>query len=352
MQKTQKPNGKKGKVGKGEPVFLVRPVAKKAGLDYLHLSLMVLVVILVGVALALSFSKPGTVVKGCEYGSMNGTCIVPQHNATQVLSAAMGILAAYKYSNTSLSLLPYYIIVNQSKASYIPGEGSWLVTAPYVDPFAHNVTYGLSLVLYDSNLSLRQASLSTLAPNTTTNDSVSAYGAVEIGGKEACSTKAPIPVYLVTDPYAPGAIQAIQKAINASTEFAGSINMSYYMIFTDYAVSHYNVYGQNTTQALGYYLYCSSKQAEFPAFVANLSKVYDGNPISEPVLQSVAQGSGLNTSELADCVGSSTSALDSQLALAQLYGVATNTPAFVVNCKYQALPQTIGSAIDYALGKV
>ncbi len=57
-------------------------------------------------------------------------------------------------------------------------------------------------------------------------------------------------------------------------------------------------------------------------------------------------------SELTNCVSSSTPALDSQLALAQLYGVATNTPAFVVNCKYQAIPQTVDSAIGYALSKV
>ncbi len=332
-------------------MFLVRPVAKKAGLDYLHISLMALVIILVSVVLALSFSKPGTIVKGCEYGSVNGTCVIPQHNSTQAVSAAMGILAAYKYANTSLALLPYYVMVNQSKASYIPSGSSWLVTAPYVDPFAHNATYDLSLLMYDSNLTLKQAFLSTLPPNTTTNDSVSAYGAIDIGGKSVCSTKAPIPVYLFTDPYAPGAIQAIQRAINASNEFSGKVNMSYFMIFTDYAVSHYKTYGQNTTQALGYYLYCSSKQAEFPGFVANLSKVYDGNPVSGSVLQSVAQGSGLNMSELTNCMGSSTQALDSQLALAQLYGTAVNTPAFVVNCKYQALPQTLGSAIRYALSK-
>ena len=348
----QKLKGKNTKSGKEEPVFLVKPVARKAGLDYLHISLMALVVILVGVALALSFSKPGTIVKGCEYGSVNGTCITPQHNSTQALSAAMSILAAYKYSNTSLSLLPYYVMVNQSKASYVPSTGSWLVTAPYVDPFAHNATYNLSLVLYDSNLSLKQAFLSTMPPNTTTNDSVSAYGAIAISGKEACATKAPIPVYLVTDPYAPGAMQAIQKAINVSSHYAGDVNMSYYMIFTDYEVSHYHAYGQNNTQALGYYLYCSSKQSGFQAYIANLTKIYDGEPISAPVLQNVALGSGLNVTELTDCVNSSTSALDGQLALAQLYGVATDTPAFVVNCKYQALPQTVGSAISYALSKV
>ena len=58
-----------------EPVFIIRPAMKNYGLDYLHISLIVLVIILVGLALALSFFKQGTCCRTAATASSTGRAL-------------------------------------------------------------------------------------------------------------------------------------------------------------------------------------------------------------------------------------------------------------------------------------
>lgn len=334
-----------------EPVFIIRPAVQRLGLDYLHISLIVLVAILIALAFALSVFKPGAVLRDCQYGIVNGTCTVPSYNSSEALASAERILASYALINTSLSLLPYYSLVNQSRVSYLQGQGGWLVVIPYINPLADNEVSNLTMMLY-SNLSLESASLETIKPIAHTNDSVAGLGVVSIYGKAICTTSKPVPVYLITDPYAPGAIRGMYTALNASKRFEGSINMSYYFIFGGYSSALYKGYGVERTQDLGRYLSCASRQqGRLGPFLANLSIIFSGFPISNYTLDQVEAGSGMNTSRFNACLANTTSSLDNQAKLAGLYNVVT-VPEFITDCKYASIPQTIGYAINYTLGSI
>lgn len=172
---------------------------------------------------------------------------------------------------------------------------------------------------------------------------------MDLYGKALCSSTKPVPVYLITDPYAPGAIASMYDAISTSSEFAGSVNMSYDFVFTNYAIKFYNSSSVGKTQALGEYLMCASRQpSRLAAFLANLSIIYLGTPIDSSVLGEVEAGAKMNESSFNACLSNATSTLNSQAALAHLYGI-TSTPEFVVDCKYAAIPQTVGYAINYTL---
>ena len=183
-----------------EPVFMVRPALKRGGLDYLHISLIALVIVLIALALSLSYFKQGTVIKNCSYGIANGTCSMPQDNASQVLGAAEKILAGYAYVNSSISLLPYYSEPDKANVSYIQSQNAWLVKMPYTNPLLGNNTYYFSMLISGSNLSLVQSFYQNTIPPQQTNNSVVSFGTVQIAGKVACQTKEPIPVYLITGP--------------------------------------------------------------------------------------------------------------------------------------------------------
>jgi hypothetical protein len=349
MEKTRR--NRKDAVKKSEPVLLLRPVTNSIGLDYLHMTLIVLVIVLVAFAFALSQFKQGVLVQSCAYGtSANETCITPVHNSTQVLAAAQQILASYATFNTSLSLLAYYTYANRANVSFLSGQKEWLVVFPYADPLLNNETQYFSEIIYDSNLTLAKPFIQTANPLAHSKNQVIGKGIVSIYGKVACPAAGTgqIPVYAFIDPYAPGAVQGIYAGINASSDFQKSINLTYKFIFTGYAESNYKSFGINQTQEVGEYLWCASQQSRFAAFMANFTRLYSGKPIPNSTVQQVAQGSGLNMSVFNGCTAQAPGVLERQVLLQQLYGVVS-TPTYVVNCQYAAVPETLGTAIKFAL---
>lgn len=340
---------------KNEPVFIVKQASRMGGLDYLHISLIALVILLVIVAFALSIFKQGVILENCPYGIINNdTCAhAPPSNSiaeANVIKAAGSILASYQNSSSSLSILPYYSLINESKVYYIQANETWLVTVPYIDPFENNTEYNISMVLY-KNLSLDNIFLSTIKPVVSSNYSTVAFGTVDLTNKYMCNYSAPMPVYLITDPYAPGSISAISKAINTSSKYSGNATMNYYFIFSDYSINMYKQYGVAATQRLGDYLVCASHQPEFKQFVSDLSSIDTSVPQSSSVLYSVVQSSGINTTSFNNCLANVSVPLNAQAQFASLYNLKV-LPSFIVNCKYQALPQTLDSAINYTLGRI
>ncbi len=351
MADNKKSSSKMGK----EPVFLVKPVHKNFGLDYLHITLIALVIILVALAFALSTFKQGKVIVSCGNGNSsicsnttNGTSTGAVHTSAQALAAAESVLASYSNLNTSLSLLTYYSLVNQSRVSYIGSQREWLVIVPYIDPLANGSVYNISLIFYDSNLTLANSYLQAIKPAGKTNNSVVALGTVQLGGEASCKTTGPVPLYVVTDPYAPGMLKTLNAAINASKKYKGSINTSYYFIFSGYSQQYYNGYGISDTQQMGQYLYCASHQTNFPQFVSNLSIAYTGAPLANLTLYQVSLGSSLNTTQLNTCMQNVTTDLNIQSEFAGLYHIVS-TPEMIVNCEYTTLPQTLNYAINYSL---
>jgi hypothetical protein len=340
-------SGAKGK-GKGtEPVFIIKPVKQNWGLDYLHISLIVLIVILVGVAFALSdfhYITPSNTIPANTVNSVSG---MPIHTQAQALAAAERYLAGYSDINSTLAILPYYTLVNQSSISYSQSSKDWVFIAPYLDPL-NNQTYKLSMVLYDSNLTLANAYTEMLSPFSVPNDTVVAPGTVMMDGKAVCSYKRPFPVYLVVDPYAPGAISSMGAFASQSGNYSGTANFSYVFAFTGYAARYYSSYGIAQTQDMGRYALCASQQqGHFQDYLSNLSIDFHGAPIANYTLSYIAAESELNMTRFNSCLYNSTSTLDAQATLTKLYGINA-TPEDVVNCKYIALPQTLSEAIKYA----
>ncbi|MCL4389439.1 hypothetical protein M1397_02405 [Candidatus Marsarchaeota archaeon] len=339
------------KSGNKEPVFIVKSALKHGGLDYLHISLIALVIILIALAFSLAYFKPAEIIKNCQYGIMNGTCISPQYNSSQVLAAAGKVLANYANVNSSLALLPYYSEPNNANVSYLPATGQWLVDIPYIDPFAQNKTFYVSMMFSGKNLSLIKSYLQSINPGQSGNNTVVSLGTVQIGGRVFCQDTEPFPVYMITDPYAPGAFAGIAKADNLSKEYPGKLNVSYDFIFTNYSSSFYSGYGVQQTQLLGEYLYCAANQRMITPYSANITKIFDGRPLSNVTLYETAIGSGLNATMLNACMANSTSTLDYQAKLAGFYGIV-QTPQLVVNCRYSSIPETVGYAINYTISKL
>jgi hypothetical protein len=329
-----------------EPVFIIKPVMKGHGLDYLHLTLAVLVVVLIGFAFALAYSKPASVSTPCSANSIS--CSTPQHNESAVLSAADHALVYYSSINTSLSLLPYYTLANRSTASYVPNGRYWLVMIPYQSPFNSSITYNFSMVIYDSNLSVRNAFINSVIPRELSYRSVAALGAVAMDNTAACNTTRPIPVYLITDPYAPGAFAAVNSLLAAKAFYGNSIYTDYFVVYSNYAISKYQGFGIGQTQLLGNYMYCASKQSNFSRFMSNLGIEFTGEPLDNVSLGDVARGSSLSIGPLTACLANSSTAINYQAQLASNFNI-TSTPQLIVNCKYLTIPQTLYYAINYSL---
>ncbi len=333
----------------GEPIFIVKSAARRGGLDYLHISLLVLVAILVILAFALSAFKPGPVLENCPYGIINGTCAQVQQNSSLVLAAVGKVLAGYSSANSSLSLLAYYSLINRSKVSYVPATGGWVVVVPYVDPLLNGSILNSTFIL-NRNLSLAGTYLSAIGPNKLSKDRTVAFGTVSIAGRYACNYSGIKPVYFITDPYAPGAISDLRNSLNVSAMYANSINVSYYFVFTGYALSQYGKYGENATQNLGRYLTCASKQRDhFGQFVSNLSNVYSGVPVTKYLLDQIVMGSRMNQTLFTACLSTSGSEIDSSTQLAAFYNISF-VPIYIVNCEYSSLPQTVTAAVNYTIG--
>ncbi len=344
---TKKASDKKEK----EPVFIVRAATKHGGLDYFHITLIALVIVLVALAFSLSLFRPGPTVKDCPYGVLaNYSCAPLEYTNAQVTQAVGRIIAGYSFINGSLSLLPFYTLINESNVSYLPSQKEWFVRVPYIDPLDKNAVLNASFLL-SQNLTLVDSFISTASSAIATNNSVVALGTVSVSGRYLCSYSKPVPTYFITDPYAPGALGAMAKAINISRENEGSINMSYYFFFSQYSESFYGRYGEANTQQLGDYLSCAAAQGRLPEFLSNLSTVYDGVPLQNLTLEGIATESDLDQAALQGCFLNVTKVLDNQAALISFYNV-TSVPIFIVDCKYQSLPQTVNYAINYTMNEI
>jgi hypothetical protein len=330
------------------PVFLVRPAFKNLGLDYLHITLIVLAVILAVLAYSLSGFKGTTLPSqassvNCTFGVLNGKCATPSHTSAEALLASEKVLASYSSINSTLSLLPYYSIVNRSVVSYLPNAGEWLVAVPYINPL-NGENLQLSMLLYDSNLTLAVPFQQMIKPITFSNYTVVSKGVVSIPGKSACTQSAPFPTDLFIDPYSPGDFQSISEAINASR--SADLNVSYEFIFTGYSARFYQNYGESTTQFMSKYLLCAVAQHALPQFLSNLSIAFHGQPLSNYTLAQVATASNLKPNALEGCLLNSTAVLQNQQTLADFYNI-TSGSLFVLNCKYISIPQTLGEGINY-----
>ena len=320
------------------------------GLDYLHISLIVLVIVLIGLAFALAYFKPGAILEDCQYGIQNGTCVSMAANDTQVMQALGRVLAGYSTSNSSLSLLAYYSLVNRTTVSYLPSTKGWLAVVPYVNPFDDNKTFNVSFV-FSANLTLEQPFISMVGPPGYANSTTVAFGTVSLDGRSFCAYSKPVPTYFITDPYVPGFIGYLSNAISTAKRYGAEVNMSYYFISSNYAASEYGQYGIQETQNLQRYLACASQQGGFGQFVSNLSVAYGGSPLSNSTLHDIVLGSKLNTSEFAACMDNVTGRLAGQTTLAAFYGI-NSVPAFIVDCKYETIPATVSAAINYTLDQL
>ncbi len=326
-------------------VFIVKSATRSGGLDYLHISLIILVIILIGLAFSLSrFSSVRLV--NCQYGINNGTCSTASANSLQALRSAEKIIAGYSTVTTSLSLLPYYTLPSHYNASYIANSDKWLVYAPYTNPYTGNI---ISMyVLLNRNLTLNTSLMQTLPPSEVTDNYVVASGTISIKNKSLSTTNTPIPVNLIIDPYVSGAMSAIKFAVNTSKKYSKNITMEYDFIFTNAASSKYSGYGKAETQQLANYLFCASKHANFYNFTNNLSKIFVGNPLTHSRLAGIINQSGMNYTQILDCVATSSKQMYYQSVFAEFYKVTT-TPLFIVNGKYETIPTKLNEAINYSL---
>lgn len=333
----------KRKLSGKEPVYIIRPAAKMFGLDYLHVLLIVLVIILIALAFALAAFKQPT------FAGSNGTS---PYNSSQAITAAERILASYTLTNSSLSVLPYYTFANNATASYLSNLNKWLVIFPYTGPHAiNNSIYNFSILLYGSNLTLAAPFVQQFAPSAHVNDTVTAEGVISVSGRVACTNSKPIPVYSIVDPFAPGALNALHIALNASRSYGSAVNMSYDFVFDRYSEQLYTPYTINLTQLTGRYFACASRDSAFGAFLNNYSIAYAGAPMPNTTLYDVVLGSGINISSFQGCYRNSTQILTAEGDLAQLYH-AVSPPQFVVNCKYLTIPQTLNYALNYSLAQL
>jgi hypothetical protein len=282
----------------------------------------------------------------CTYGSFNGSCVSPLHNSSSVKLMIGRILASYGYTNSSLSLLPYLSVFQNSSAAYLPTTKEWLVTVPTINPTTGNTFY-TSFLLYDSNLSLVTPYIQTLRTSSVVNNYVVSQGVVRLSGKFACLQQHPLQVYWFMDPYAPGSISGLSNLTAIQAEYKGGVNATLKIVFGPYTQALGAVYGSNNAQLLGRYIFCAANQYNFSRFVSNLNSVYSNAYVSPSLLLQIANQSRLNVPMLSSCILNSSSAINGQALLAQYYNITT-TPMVVTNCMYLSIPQTANEAVCYS----
>ncbi len=335
-----------------EPSILVKPVSKFGGLDNIHVALIVLVVILILLIVVMSYTNKISVVNitqgnNCTYGSVNGTCTSPINNQSQAKLEAEKILAGYSTSNSSLSLLPYLSNVNGANVSYLPATRQWYASIPYSSPTTSN-TYLLGILMKDSNLSKFTTFVQALGGTSSpTKNYVVAPGVIKLYGQSSCgsgSTQA----YWFIDPYAPGSVPSLINATSLESKFAGRINVSVKILFTEYSQRIANTYGLNNTLNLGKYILCGSVQNNFTGFAKSLNSSFTGTYMPSYILQGIAEQSGFNMTSLNSCIASSSqSVMNSQALQAKYYNITSST-AVLTDCQYLSIPQTARAAACYA----
>lgn len=334
-----------------EPSVIVRPIGRFGGLDSIHLALTALVVILILLLLFVSYTKPGQIVNGtqvsCQYGSVNGSCLSPVHNSSQIALIAERLIASYGSVNGSLSVLPYFTNVSAMNISYAPASRSWYVSAPVTVPGSPAVYF--SAVINDLNTSQIVTFIQAVKPKTLSSDYVVASGVVKLPNQPGCASSNPLTAYWFVDPYAPGGISTISNLTSLQQQFGDRVNFSMKILYTGYFQQIANGHGQANAQALGAYLFCASKAGptNFSSFTSKLSTVYLSAYISPAELANVSASAGLNTTSFNNCVSTYSNLIPAEEQLSQYYGI-TSSPQVLTNCEYLSIPQTARNAICYA----
>ena len=348
----QKGRSEKGTQQGNEPRIMIKPIGKYGGLDNIHVALLVLASILIAIVLALAYAKPVAIVAvpnaslNCTYGSYNGTCVLPVHNATQVRLIAEHALASYAIINSSLYVIAYYANVSAMDVSYIPTLGEWYVTLP----IANNSVTGhidYALTIDDRTGKVIGSYFRSFTPGEA-NNTVVAQGVMEISKGAYCGGT-PTKAQWFIDPYAPGSVLSLEVLANIENKFGSNVNASIDLLESQYTTSIEAVQGTSNTLALGQYIFCAQKQgtATFTKFAQTLNAAYGNVYIPMSVLDTVANDSGVNMTRLNSCIGNLTSTTyTAQTLLALHYGII-QTPNVVTDCNYLSTPATESSALCY-----
>ncbi len=324
---------------------IVKPLSRMWGLDNIHVALVILVVLLLAMLLLVSYGGGPTLVNNtCSYGTLNGTCVIPVHNASEVRAKVQHILATYNSASSWQSLIPYFSEVSNMSISFMPSNATWLAELPLRQPNASVVN--IAFVLYDSNLSLRYPLVQMQAPNVVLSNSVVSKGVVQLANKFACAEQTPMQMFWFMDPYAPGAIASLRNLSTLESAYGSRLNASVKIVFGSDSGRIADAHGVNDTQALSEYVLCASQQSNFTRFVSTLNSAFGGSFISPQSLAGVAQASRLDTVQLNACLANSSVVINKQSLLAKYYNV-TSTPIVVTDCEYMAIPQTAQASLCY-----
>ncbi len=344
-----------------EPSVVIKPIGPAGGLDYIHLALAALVGLLVLIILIISYGKTPMIQPlqanssalagnsprlNCTYGYLNGKCIAPESNASQIKSSAERFLASYNYINSSLSLLPYISNVTGMKENYIPYADEWYVSVPAKNPVS-NATFTFAMLVNDTDNSKIVPLIQTVAPAKTGSNYVVASGVVQIAGQPECRISSPLQAYWFVDPYASGSMLSFSDMLALDKEYGNRINSTVKILYTQASQRISSEHGTNDTLALGSYLFCASAQPEFGNFLRRLSQNYTGAYVSGYSLYEMALGSGINMSAMGNCLSTASEAISRQGLLAQYYNI-TSSPSVVTDCRYLSIPQTENKTIRYA----
>lgn len=336
-----------------ESSVLVKPISRFGGLDNIHLAMLILITILIATLLLVSYSSPIAYnqtaknnTQHCPY-YVNSSCITPTHNSSEVLMAASTLLASYTYLNSSLSILPFYTNISKAKVSFIPLQDAWYVSVPSSPP-PNNATFYINMVISDKNLSAITPFIEMTRPSTNNRNYVVSDGVIQIYGKSSCASSNKTEMYWFMDPYSPGAISSLNKMIELENYFGSSLNLTPEMMFSpQYSGTVASVHGNNNTRALGSYIYCASKEPQFPNFVSALESAYSGSYLSPNTLYLLARSSGMNMTSLSSCLSSSYSAINAQNYFSNYENIVSSV-AVVTDCQYLAIPQTAMQSVCYA----
>ena len=336
---------------------VIKPISRLGGLDNIHVALIALVGILVALLFVISGAKTVQMINSTNatnstahqlasnYTCSSGRCTEPVHSAAQVKVFAEQVLASYNYVNGSASLIPYFSDISNATYSYMPKDNEWYVTVPAVNS-ANGIRFYESLVVFDSNLSLAYMSIESQKPPVIVSDKLVSQGVISLSNKLSCNTQSPVQVFWFIDPYAPGAIASLNNLTKLESRFGNNVNVTVKIMFGGATAQVGSEYGLGNAQELGRYLLCASEQENFGKFSEALQSAYGGQYLSEPILNPIAQNSGLNMSNLNSCISNSTSLLNRQALLEQYYNITT-TPVAIVNCKYLTIPQTVQEGVCY-----
>lgn len=341
---------KRKRVDIKEPSVIVKPLSRFGGLDSIHLALAALVVVLILLLVAVSYNTPVLVQNissngSCAYGAVNGTCIVPNYNASQVKTIAERLLASYASLNSSLALIPYITNVSAIQTEYMPNAGQWYISARANNPLT-NQSFNISAIIDDANGSVVMPLQETVNPTPLSQNQVVSTGVVKLYGKVPClQANGTVPVYWFMDPYAPGALGSLSNYTQLEHEFGNRVNMSLEVLYSQYSQAMGKTYGQDNAAQLGKYLFCASSQQNFANFSGGLA-AFNGY-ISPETLSSIANISKLDIPTLNSCLASSSGPINSQAVLAKYYNI-TSTPIAVADCQYMALPQTARNAVCHS----